>query len=128
MTQAEQINLIETLIIDNNIMAIDPYKMREVLTVIVMSQTPTPSGSGFSANSPLQYDPFNNKLALPPINYKELRLKGKFTNELPGLRPGDVVEGWSPDGKSWWDSAIYNGGDITEEGSYTALVGTQVLP
>lgn len=126
MTQQEQINLVNELIIDNNIMAVNPAKVRAVLTAIIMSQTPSPSGS-FNAVDPLQYDAFSSTISLPPINYQARRLKAKGGNELPGLRPGDVVEGWSPDGKSWWDSAVYNGGDITEEGSYTVIVGTQVI-
>lgn len=122
----QQVNeLIDAIIIDNNIMAIDPYKMRQVLKAI---NERTQSGlSGVIADSPLLYDAFSNTISLPPINYQERRIKAKGGNELPGLRPGDVVEGWSPNGKSWWDSAIYNGGEIAEEGSYTVIVGTQVI-
>jgi len=128
MTQEEQINLINSLIIDNNIMAVTPAIAREVLIAMVMSQTPsTDVGSGFSAAHPLLYDAFTNTLRLPPIPYQGVRVKAKMDGNLQFyLEEGDIVEGWSPDGKSWWDSAVYNGGPLVEEGSFTVLVGTQI--
>lgn len=129
MTQQEQVNLINTLIIDNNIMAVTPAIAREVLIAMVMSQTPSPSGS-FNALPPLEYYPFANQIAFLPIANGERRVIGKGVGNPPAMlqQNGDIVQGWSPDGKSWWDSAVYNGGDTEDESNYTIIVGNQIIP
>lgn len=51
--------------------------------------------------------------------------KGLFdcvVNIGSGLEPGDIVnKGWK-DANTWWESAIYNGGDITDTNNYTPLI------
>lgn len=55
-----------------------------------------------------------------PIQYLELRKKANGSaNVNSPIQPGDIVEGFSPDGTEYWDSAIYNGVD-----DYTPLVRT----
>lgn len=127
-SQAEVEQLIVSLIIDNNIMAIDPYKMRQVLTAI-NARTQNTDLASVSAQLPLVYDSFTNVLRFKPILYGTRRIKAKGeVGIMPfTLEEGDIVEGWSPDGKSWWDSAIFNGGPEDEDTSYLVIVGSQVI-
>lgn len=127
MSPEEIDQLIDTFIIDNNIMAIDPAKMRAVLKAITSSLQQTDLAA-VTAERPLVYDPYSNRLYLPPIQYKKRRLMAKTDGNFQlYLEDGDIVNGWSPDGLSWWDSAIYNGGNVDDVNSYTVIVGNQIL-
>jgi len=58
-TQEELVSIINTYIIDNNILAINPAKMREVLIAIATSIN-TGGSSSPTARAPIFYDPFSN--------------------------------------------------------------------
>lgn len=60
----------------------------------------------------------NANMAVP---YLDLRLKAKGEgNSMDTLQIGDVVTGWA-DAETFWNSAIYEGGDVNDRENYTPI-------
>jgi len=82
-TQEELVSIINTYIIDNNILAINPAKMREVLIAIATSMN-TGGSSSPTAQAPIFYDAFTNR-----FTFKELAVTAfgtdNYTATVPGL-------------------------------------------
>lgn len=68
------------------------------------------SGGGNSGNAFGQFQSFSKGLNNCVINTET------------SLQPGDIVnKGWK-DANTWWESAIYNGGDVTDMDNYTPII------
>lgn len=81
-TQEELVSIINTYIIDNNILAINPAKMREVLIAIATSMN-TGGSSSPTARAPIFYDPFTNQ-----FTFKSLGVAAEGTDEYTATIEG----------------------------------------
>jgi len=81
-TQEELVSIINTYIIDNNILAINPAKMREVLIAIATSMN-TGGSSSPTARAPIYYDPFTNT-----FTFKSLGVTAFGTNDYTATIEG----------------------------------------
>lgn len=128
LSQAQIDQLIDGLIIDNSTQQVTPSKLRQVLHAINQAGQSTDL-QAVEVYPPLVFDQYNNILSLPPVAYKQRRVLGKGPGMSERLlpEPGDIMYGWSPDGKEWWDSALYNGGNLNDRENYTVVVGNTVF-
>jgi len=134
MTQQEQINLVNSLIIDNNTNQVTPAKVRQALIAIIESQ-PTGSGNSLVPKLPISIDGFTNIISLKPNPFKTVFLiqkgmKDSSENESDNIELGDICMAMKPDATEWgfWMYVTQDGTNPDQNLDNYTPISTTLIP
>jgi len=134
LTQQQQIELVNSLIIDNNTNQVTPAKVREVLIAMIESQS-TAAGNSLIPKPPISIDGFTNIISLKPNPFKTVYLIQKgFKDDTPNtsdnIELGDICMAMKPDATEWgfWMYVSANGSTPDQNLDNYTPISTTLIP